>query len=81
MTEAFTNNHSLLEVRHLKMYFPVTTPGILMRVTGYVKAVDDVDFTIHQGETLALVGESGCGKTTIGRCIVRAYDPTDGEIL
>jgi peptide/nickel transport system ATP-binding protein len=75
------NNHSLLEANRLKMFFPITTPGLLSRVTGYVKAVDEVNFTIRQGETLALVGESGCGKTTIGRCIVRAYNPTDGEIL
>lgn len=75
------NNHFLLEANRLKMFFPIMTPGILSRVTGHVKAVDEVNFTIRQGETLALVGESGCGKTTIGRCIVRAYNPTDGEIL
>ncbi len=70
----------LLEVKNLKMYFPMTR-GIFATVYGYTRAVDDVSFTIHKGETLGLVGESGCGKTTVGRCIVRAYTPTAGEIL
>jgi peptide/nickel transport system ATP-binding protein len=70
----------LLEVNNLKMYFPITR-GIFAHVKGYTKAADDVSFFIRQGETLGLVGESGCGKTTIGRCIVRAYKPTGGEIL
>jgi peptide/nickel transport system ATP-binding protein len=70
----------LLEVKSLKMYFPIYR-GIFGRIGGYTKAVDDVSFTIRKGETLGLVGESGCGKTTVGRCIVRAYNPTAGEIL
>ena len=70
----------LLEVNNLKMYFPILR-GIFGRVKGYTKAADDVSFFIRQGETLGLVGESGCGKTTVGRCIVRAYKPTDGQIL
>ena len=70
----------LLEVNNLKKYFPITR-GIFARVKGYTKAVDDVSFFIRKGETLGLVGESGCGKTTVGRCIVRAYPPTGGEIL
>lgn len=70
----------LLEVNHLKMYFPITQ-GLFSRVVGYTKAADDVNFYIRKGETLGLVGESGCGKTTVGRCIVRAYEPTSGEIL
>ena len=70
----------LLEVNNLKMYFPITR-GIFARVRGYTKAADDVSFFIRKGETLGLVGESGCGKTTIGRCIARAYEPTAGEIL
>jgi peptide/nickel transport system ATP-binding protein len=74
------NNGNLLEVNNLKMHFPITQ-GIFARVKGSTKAADDVSFFIHQGETLGLVGESGCGKTTIGRCIVRAYTPTAGEIL
>jgi peptide/nickel transport system ATP-binding protein len=71
---------TLLRVRNLKMYFPLRK-GIFSQVTGYVKAVDDVSFDIKRGETLGLVGESGCGKSTIGRCIVRAYQPTGGELL
>jgi peptide/nickel transport system ATP-binding protein len=71
---------NLLVVNRLKKHFPITK-GLLGRVIGYTKAVDDISFTIRQGETLGLVGESGCGKTTAGRCILRAYRPTDGEIL
>ncbi len=70
----------LVEVKGLRMYFPIRR-GVLRRTTGFVKAVDNVSFAIHEGETLGLVGESGCGKTTIGRCIVRAYVPTEGQIL
>ena len=69
----------LLEVNNLKMHFPITR-GIFGRVYGFTKAADDVSFFIREGETLGLVGESGCGKTTVGRCIVRAYEPTAGEI-
>jgi peptide/nickel transport system ATP-binding protein len=70
----------LVDVRNLKKYYPITR-GLLRRVVGHVKAVDDVSFAIHQGETLGLVGESGCGKTTTGRCMLRAVDPTEGQIL
>ena len=70
----------LLEVRNLKMWFPRRS-GFLGRDLTYVKAVDDVSFSIQPGETLGLVGESGCGKTTIGRAIVRFYQPTSGEII
>lgn len=70
----------MLKVDNLKMYFPITQ-GVFGRVKGYTKAADDVSFFIRNGETLGLVGESGCGKTTVGRCVVRAYSPTDGEIL
>ena len=69
----------LVEVRGLKMYFPITA-GILRRKVGDVKAVDDVSFTIMEGETLGLVGESGCGKSTCGRAVLRLYDPTAGSI-
>ncbi len=74
------NGNALLEVKDLKMHFPITR-GFFGRVVGLVKAVDGVNFFIRQGETLALVGESGSGKTTTGRCILRVYNPTDGQIL
>ena len=70
----------LLEVRNLKKWFPIMS-GFFRRTVGHVKAVDDISFEVLQGETLGLVGESGCGKTTAGRCIVRAYDLTGGQIL
>lgn len=70
----------LLEVKNLKMYFPIVK-GIFGKISGYVKAADEVSFSIRSGETLGLVGESGCGKTTVGRCIVRAYKPTSGNII
>jgi peptide/nickel transport system ATP-binding protein len=69
----------LLEVSNLKKYFPIKR-GFLKRVVGYVKAVDDVSFYVNEGETLGLVGESGCGKTTTGRCILRAIEATSGQI-
>ncbi len=71
----------LVEVRHLKMHFPVTSGIVSRTVVGWVKAVDDISFTIQPGETLGLVGESGCGKTTTGRCILRLVEPTSGDIL
>jgi oligopeptide transport system ATP-binding protein len=70
----------LLEVRDLKMHFPIHT-GIFRRHTGDVKAVDGVSFTIQPGETLGLVGESGCGKSTVGRAILRLYEPTAGAVI
>ena len=75
-----TNNDTLLEVRDLQMHYPITT-GLFARQTGAVKAVDDVSFTIARGETLGLVGESGCGKTSMARSIVQLYKPTSGEII
>lgn len=76
------SSHSppLLEVRHLKKYFPVRG-GVFSRITGWVKAVDDVSFTVQPQETLGLVGESGCGKTTVGRAILRLIEATAGEVL
>ncbi len=70
----------LLQVNGLKMHFPIKRGFFAPKTVGYVKAVDDVSFFIREGETLGLVGESGCGKTTTGRLILRAYDPTAGEI-
>ena len=70
----------LLHVEHLRTYFPIRS-GILQRVTDYVKAVDDVSFHINEGETLGLVGESGCGKTTVGRTILRLIPATGGRVL
>ena len=72
------NNDILLEVKSLKKYFPVTTGAFK---TSMLKAVDDVSFNIRRGETLGLVGESGCGKTTVGRTILNLYKPTDGQII
>ncbi len=70
----------LLEVRNLKKHFPIQR-GVFRRTVGYVRAVDGVDFQLRQGETLGLVGESGCGKTTTGRVILRAIEATDGQVL
>ena len=71
---------TLLDVRGLKMHFPVTSGILFQRAVAYIKAIDGVDFTVRRGETLGMVGESGCGKTTTGRCILRLYRPTDGQI-
>ena len=69
----------LLEIKNLKKYFPVRK-GLFQRVVGHVRAVDDVSLAIKPGETLGLVGESGCGKTTVGRTLLRLYEPTSGAI-
>ena len=81
MTVTAIDPHPLLEVKGLQMHFPVTEGIIVHRKVGDVKAVDGIDFTVRRGETLGLVGESGCGKTTTGRCILRLERPTAGEIL
>ena len=70
----------LLDVRGLRKFFPIAK-GVFRRIVGHVRAVDDVSFTVREGETLGLVGESGCGKTTTSRCILRAIDPTGGQVL
>ncbi len=75
-----TQAQPLLEVRELKKYFPIRR-GFLKRLVGHVKAVDGVSFHIMEGETLGLVGESGCGKTTTGRCLLRAVPPTAGDVF
>src|SRR5690242_9031183 len=71
--------NTLLEVNNLQQYFPIRQ-GFLQRTVGHVKAVDGVSFTLREQEVLGLVGESGCGKTTTGRAILRLYDPTGGEV-
>ena len=71
---------NLLEVHNLKKYFAIEK-GLLRRVVGQVRAVDDVSLSIPAGKTLGLVGESGCGKTTLGRCVIRAIEPTAGQVL
>ena len=73
-------NETLLEVQGLKKYFPIQQ-GFLRKTVGYIKAVDDVNLTVKAGETLGVVGESGCGKTTMGRCLIRLYEPSSGKIL
>jgi len=75
------NNTPLVEVRNLKKYFPITQGLLFQRHTGDVKAVDDVSFDILNGETLGLVGETGCGKTTVGRTMLQLYEPTAGKII
>jgi oligopeptide/dipeptide ABC transporter ATP-binding protein len=70
----------LVKVRNLVKYFPIRG-GLLSRITGFVRAVDDVSFTVRKGETLGLVGESGCGKTTAGKSILRLIEPTSGEVF
>ncbi|MDH7487345.1 MAG: dipeptide ABC transporter ATP-binding protein [Anaerolineae bacterium] len=80
MKHTTRDERTLLEVKHLKKHFPIRK-GFLRRLVGQVKAVDGVSFYINEGETLGLVGESGCGKTTTARCILRALDPTAGQIL
>jgi len=74
------DDNILLEVKGLKKYFPIQK-GLLRKTVGYVKAVDDVNFYVREGETLGLVGESGCGKSTAGRTIIRLYEPTAGQVL
>ena len=69
----------LLQVRDLRKHFPIRK-GLFSRVAGHVRAVDGVSFDLHEGETLGLVGESGCGKTTLGRCLLRLIEPTSGEV-
>jgi len=78
--DAHSNKPILLEVKNLKKYFPIQR-GLFKRTVGYVKAVDGVSFYIREGETLGLVGESGCGKTTVGRLILRAIEPTEGQVF
>jgi peptide/nickel transport system ATP-binding protein len=80
MAEDVRRNQLLLEVKGLKMHFPIERGFFRSKLVGYVRAVDGVSFYIREGETLGLVGESGCGKTTTARVILRAYEPTAGEV-
>lgn len=75
-----SENRPLIEIKNLQKFFPIKK-GILDKNRSYVKAVDDVSFTINKGETLGLVGESGCGKTTTGRTLIKLYEPTSGQII
>ena len=70
----------IIEVKDLQKFFPLSSQGIFSRVKGDNKAVNGVSFSINQGETLGLVGESGCGKSTVGRTILKLYEPTSGSI-
>ena len=79
-SQAEMQPNALLEIRELKKHFPIEK-GLLKKVTGYVRAVDGVNLVIREGETLGLVGESGCGKTTLGHCVLRAVEPTSGSVL
>ncbi len=79
-TQPDGSNNILLDVKGLKKFFPIQA-GLMRRTVGYVKAVDDISFYVREGETLGLVGESGCGKTTAGRTILRLYEPTAGKVL
>src|SRR6476620_6015691 len=75
------NGTDLIEVRDLKMHFPVTKGIVFQRQVGAIKAVDGVSFGIRKGETLGLVGESGCGKSTLGKAILRLTEPTGGQVI
>ena len=81
MSDAIANHDVLLDVQNLKMHFPINKGIIFQRQVGAIKAVDGVNFKLFKGETLGLVGESGCGKSTTGRAILQLYQPTDGHVI
>lgn len=81
MATATKHTAPLIEVKDLVKYFPVTRGIMFQRTVGNVRAVDGISFAINQGETLGLVGESGCGKSTAGRAILQLYRPTRGQVL
>src|SRR5690625_4620139 len=72
--------HSLMEVKELKKYFPIKG-GLLQKTINHVKSVNGVSFSIKEGETLGIVGESGCGKSTVGRTLIRLHDATEGKVI
>ena len=74
-------NKVLLSVKNLKKHFPITSGSFFKKQVGVVKAVDDISFEVFEGETLGLVGESGCGKSTTGRTILQLYRPTSGQVI
>src|SRR5687767_13751297 len=76
-----STNGNLVEIQDLKVYFPIKSGIVLDRHVGDIRAVDGISLAIERGETLGLVGESGCGKSTVGRTILRLYEPTEGRIL
>ena len=76
-----SENKVLLKVKNLKKYFPITSGMVFKNPVGFVKAVDDISFEVFKGETLGLIGESGCGKSTTGRTILQLYRPTSGEVI
>jgi len=80
-TKTLKKGETILEVKDLKMHFPITRGVLFQRQVGAIKAVDGLDFTLFRGETLGLVGESGCGKSTTGRAILQLHRPTDGEVI
>ena len=82
-TDANTSNqpHTLLEVKDLVKHFPVRSTGVIQRTIGQVQAVDGSNFTVNRGESLGLVGESGCGKSTTGRLLTKLYEPTSGQMI
>ena len=77
--ECTCKKKELLKVKNLKQYFPIKG-GLLGRTVNHVKAVDDISFTVYEGETVSIVGESGCGKSTTGRAILRLDEPTAGSV-
>lgn len=81
MAASDQDNNTLLEIKDLKLHFPIEEGAIFKRKVGFIRAVDGVNFSIRRGETLGLVGESGCGKSTTARAIAQLYKPTAGEIL